>query len=123
MRGPNLLTAVLKRLPRSARRGWLYAIVRVDDPQRRTTHYWFSRQTVTRGLSLGAARKCDIRLSGTNVRSVHARLDAMSNHWVLKYLPGNTTLPLPEHYEGEYDDRVDRVPFEIEAHTLLIDDD
>jgi hypothetical protein len=95
--------------------------VRVDDPTGRRRHHVFSRATVGRGLSIGSNRACHIRLTGPGVRPLHARLDPMSNHWVLRYLTAGELLPLTETDEGEYH-RVDRVPFEIEGYTLLIDD-
>lgn len=118
----NLFSSLLKRLPRVVRRHWFYAIVSVEDPSGRSRDYWFSRRRVGRGLAIGSHPACDVRLTGSGVRPVHARLQPMSNHWVLKFMPEGQRLPLPKEFEGQYDHRVDRVLFDIEGHRLLVDD-
>jgi hypothetical protein len=114
---------MLRRRERPARPPGTYAVVTVEDPTGRFEDYYsFNRETVERGLSIGSDRACHIRLTGLGVRPLHARLDPMSNHWILRYLAAGARLPLSEADAGEFN-RVDRVPFEIEGYTLLIDDD
>ncbi len=99
-----------------------YAVVTVENPAGRFTDFAISKEVATRGVLVGADPSCDIRISGKTVRPVHAVLQPMSNHWMLRHLPVGRHLPLPEWCEAQNDDRVDRVPFELEGHVLQIHD-
>jgi len=96
--------------------------VHVADESGERREYRFSIRAATAGLAVGSDPACHIRLTGLDIRPVHARLQPLSNHWVLKHLPDGQRLPLPRTFEGDYDTRVDRTPFEIGRYRLQITD-
>lgn len=96
--------------------------VRVDDANGKRSTYGFTRPIAEGGLSVGSDARCHVRIAGAGIRSAHARLQWMGYHWVLKFCPPGQQLPLPREFEGDYDQRVDRVEFRIEGNRLQISD-
>jgi hypothetical protein len=121
MAWPRFLDPLLDRVRRPVVLGDGQISVRVDGPWATCTVHRFSWIVAQQGLAIGTDRNCHIRLRGSGVRAVHARLQPASNHWVLKSLPRGQKLPLPAELEGQFD-RVDRMPFVIEGYRLQISD-